>query len=313
MESTSSMSTVTPSLTFDFSDLLASDAGLSAVAKGSSADVAAAEAAPSGDDDEVGDTLAVVPAADASKHSEAEHFMSNGDMRETMLFSFMESLGNFLMSASRVFPTCPVLKKLDEEYTQRTADLGPEKEAERRLFAHKVLTEWQTNFKPYYDLVQDKDADRLFESDLVKHPLFKSIHIADKWKFSSLSVRATVFEYLRQICEYANVYTVLKTCPDGMFGVVQDFAKGFMDKIKRGELSMQDLQNQNLEELGKQVLGKTSEADKAAFASALKDPKKMDSMLEIIQSMMSDALGPNVLKQVMGARAKIKTVGSRRG
>ena len=221
-------------LKLDFSDLLkgSSEGLLDKVAAAEAEDESAAAAAAAAKSAEGGELVPALPSSgagssgpiEAAKEEEKDgdevHYMAQGDMRQAMLFSFMQGLGNFLRASSTLFHNCPVLRALAEEYTSRTVleeeDYKTEKEQEelaalekaRRKYTHDLIMEWNKAFKPYYEAIQERDADSLFEGSLPKHPMFEKIRIAKKWPLLVPGVRESIFQHLHKLCEYANVYVV---------------------------------------------------------------------------------------------------------
>lgn len=232
-----------------------------------------------------------------------EHYMAKGDMRETMLFSFMEMLQEFLCRTSALFASAE-LKKASEEFSMAVADKGPEFEETRRKFGHSVITQWYEVFRDYYESVESEEADDLFEGELPKHPLFIRFRVAQKWARINPGIRKATFMYLKKLCEFANVYTVFQTCPDGLFGTVTKIADELIGKMQSGSMSAADVRKMDLREIGKSVLSKTDKKEQENFAAVLKDSKKMSQILTIIESLLAKSIGPGVItKEIQKAMA----------
>ena len=209
-------------------------------------------------------------------------------MTDQSLEIFHQYLQQFLTAVAEVWSDCSETAKLKLEY-EIACQQAPE--VLRRKARIKVITQYHATMQAYYSRCAKRDDSLMVDRKLQEPiPFIGKIQFYAKWTDDLHSdTKASVWEYLAFLNQYANMYDIYTKVPPTMLSTIEGMATGIASKIESGEMSMADL---NVQTLGKEVAENINMADLNTFASSMMaNQDNMTQMYSMLGSMMQQQPG----------------------
>lgn len=209
-------------------------------------------------------------------------------MTDQSLDIFHQYLHQFLEAVTEVWSDCSETTKLKLEY-EIACQQAPE--MLRRKARINFITQYHATMQPYYGRCTQRDetlmADRALQEPI---PFIGKIQFYAKWTAELHSdTKASVWEYLSFLNQYANMYDIYTKVPPTMLSTIEGMATGIASKIESGEMAMSDL---NVQTLGQEVAENINMADLNTFASSMMANKdNMTQMYSMLGNMMQQQPG----------------------
>lgn len=181
---------------------------------------------------------------------------------------FFDVVKDFATACSDVWPSDEFIKTKAAELTAVTDKQAKGKEL-AKLF-HEA-------FASKYSLVVSKSAS------FFQHPAFAPVNAASKFANSPNDLKETVWEYFRNMVQYAGMVDMYSKCPQGMLDSISNIAGSMVEKLQKGEL---DSANINPMEIGQMMMSSLNTADLENFGAAMMQSGNIESMMSIMQTSM---------------------------
>lgn len=133
---------------------------------------------------------------------------NNPDVLEGTANAFAETTHGFLQALQTVWPQCPNLNQLITDF-ESTVN-GPI-EALRRTLRIELIKTFHHHFEPLYTRVRAHDSTIFTEVQLPD--MLKRINIHEKWAEASPSTRSTIFAWVDELCNAAELYGFYEMVP----------------------------------------------------------------------------------------------------
>lgn len=202
---------------------------------------------------------------------------------DTVLHSFTSLLEQFIGQLRTVFPECPKLVELQSGFeTNFSAEKTSE---ERREMAVNYISGWHEDFLAVYTLVAAED-EGLFT---VSHPpaFLETTELPQKWQPTlHVDTKASVWEFLKNLCNLANMYSIYNQVPSNMMNTIQNKAMAIAQTLESGG----SLKNINIQELAVDIMRDVDMNELQAFANTITnggtDISKIQTMCGSLMNML---------------------------
>jgi hypothetical protein len=181
---------------------------------------------------------------------------------------FFDVVKDFTTASADVWPSDEFIKAKAAELT-----VVKDKQAKGKELA-KLFHE---AFASKYSLVVSKSAS------FFQHPAFEPVNAASKFANSPDDLKETVWEYFRNMVQYAGMVDMYSKCPQGMLDSISNIAGSMVEKLQKGEL---DTANINPMEIGQMMMSSLNTSDLENFGAAMMQGGNIESMMSIMQSSM---------------------------
>lgn len=207
--------------------------------------------------------------------------MAAVSITEATVDAFLDLMEQFLGALEEVFPECLKVKQYKVALTARLA-LCLTVES-RTSVGQEAISAFHENMQPFYSRVMEKDETLLYEDIDLMH----SIDLPAKWTPELHGeTKEAIWEFIQKLCEQSNIYSMYSRVPSGMMSSIESMAHNLASQINQGELSLGDL---NIQEVSQQVLSSLSQQDLQAFAENLRGSDMLENVSNMY-SMMSSML-----------------------
>ena len=201
----------------------------------------------------------------------------------TVLISFTQLLEQFITQLATVFPECDKIRTLKEAFNTNFSESKPSEE--RREVAVNYITGWHEDFTNVYTLVAAED-DRLFQEDR-NVSFLETTGLPEKWTSTlHIDTKASIWEYLKNLCNFSNMYNIYNQVPSNMMNTIQSKAMAIATTLENGG----SLQNVNIQELAVDIMKTVDMNELQAFAHSITnggtDMHKIQAMCGSLMSML---------------------------
>lgn len=201
---------------------------------------------------------------------------------DSTMDAFLDLLQQFLEAMEEVFPECLKVKQYKLGLSMRVLQCGG-READLRVVSKEALEAFHESMMPYYARVMQKDETLLHE----QIDLMSNIDLPGKWTPElDADTKEAIWEYIQKLCEQSNIYSMYVRVPSNMMTRIESMAHTLASQINQGDMSLSDL---NIQQVSEQVLSSLSQDDLAAFAQNLQGSNMMENVSNMY-SMMSSML-----------------------
>ena len=175
---------------------------------------------------------------------------------------FYQYSKQFIEALCEVWPECPELKRHKLKF--ELACVHPP-QALALPNKRKLVQNYHITMSPFYNRCNQKDESLLMDREAQKHiDILNEIKFYEKWSPDlHTETKENVWEYILSMNRYGNLYNLYTNVPSGMLGKIESMATGIASKMESGEMTMQDL---NLQELGQSVMQNIDKAELESFA-----------------------------------------------
>ena len=213
---------------------------------------------------------------------------THNPMTAQSLDIFHQYLHQFLEAVAEVWSDCSATSKLKLEYEMACIQAPEIVRQEARI---KFISAYHKHMQPYYTLCTQKDETLMLDQAAqARMPFIGKIQFYTKWTADlHVDTKASVWEYLTCLNQYANMYDIYTKVPTSMLTTIEGMATGIASKIETGEMSMADL---NVQTLGQEVAENINMADLNQFATSMMSNKdNMAQMYSMLGTMMQQQPG----------------------
>ena len=203
--------------------------------------------------------------------SESSDFSSNP--YDSTAVVFFDVCSDFAKASSDVWSTD---KTILEEY-QKLLALASESFEVKREHGAKLAKTFHQHFVKHYPDVVKKNPD------FFSLPPFSKVNGRKKFDLASAGIQNTVWEYFKQLVQYAGMIDMYSKCPPGMLASISGIAGGLITKLQGGEM---DLNSLNPIQLGQMMIKDMNPDDLEGFGNAILEGGNIDSMMSIMQSTL---------------------------
>jgi hypothetical protein len=215
--------------------------------------------------------------------------MLPSDMRYQPIESFVGLAMQFLSASLKVWPKARVLSEWRDALevgTDRMDGSGADSQWQRD-WAAKLVMRYHSLMSPHYKAVRARDDSFILESS---DPEFEALGARRKWSLADPETRETIFEFLDGLNRFAHSFSLYMRCPQGMFAAVVDIAKGLVAKSASGSVNMAAVLKGGLHKFGFEVFARTSPEERAQFLASLKNDDAVDSIMDLLEALMSSMI-----------------------
>ena len=200
---------------------------------------------------------------------------------------FFEVCADFAKASSDVWST--------DEFIQaeslKLQELRKESFEMKKEAGLKLAKTFHDNFVSSYGDVVKKNPDFFSQSQ------FSKLNARKKYDLASKDVQNTVWEYFRQLVQYAGMIDMYSKCPPAMLASISGVAGGLIAKLQGGDL---DLNSLNPIQLGQMMIKDMNPEDLEGFGNAILEGGNIDSMMTIMQSTLSGMGGLGAMGAGLG-------------
>jgi hypothetical protein len=199
---------------------------------------------------------------------------NNNDLLETTLLGFTDMVNQFLEALAEVWPECSGIKdyilKIDLAINN-AIDAGAKRKAMESL-----IQRYHNSVKPIYGRCANRDPTVFTECNI---EFLQPIGLREKWLSESIDddCRDCIWEYVLEMNRYSQLYEGLfRKIPTNTLNKIQSTAVGLANKIQNGEMTLADL---DLNQLGKDVVDGLDQAEIEQFTSnIMQDPAVLQNL-----------------------------------
>ena len=206
------------------------------------------------------------------------------NMVDQIVEVFFQYSRQFIEALCEVWPECNELKRYKLKFelacVHPPASIAIAAKREMVLNYHKTMS-------PHYQRCTQKDDSLLLDRAAQQGiDILNDIQFYNKWTPDlHPETKENVWEYLCNMNRYSNLYSLYSSVPAGMMGKIENMASGIATKMESGQMSMQDL---NLQELGHTVMQNMDKQDMEAFAGNMAgNMGNLQSMYGMLGSMLN--------------------------
>ena len=238
---------------------------------------------------------------------------SPDSMVDQIVEIFYQYSKQFIEALCEVWPECPELKrhklKFELACVHPPASLAlPSK--------RKLVANYHATMSPFYNRCTQKDESLLMDQNAQQDiDILNDIKFYQKWSPDlHPETKENVWEYILSMNRYSNLYNLYSNVPSGMMGTIESMATGIASKMESGEMTMQDL---NLQDLGQSVMQNIDKGELESFAGNMAgNMGDINSMYGMLGSMLSSmpsmgAACPPCSVPAAAAEPKVPPVGSK--
>jgi hypothetical protein len=154
---------------------------------------------------------------------------------------------------------------------------------------HKFVTEYHAAMAPFYARCSAKDQTVFTEN--LNISFLNHLKLREKWLDNAISdeTRETIWTYVLELNRCSQLYcSLLNKIPTNALSQIQNTAMNLAEQIKNGEMSLQNL---DLQQLGQSVVDQMDQDDVQNFTNDLmQDPAALQ---QLCSSMLGGNAGGN--------------------
>jgi len=211
---------------------------------------------------------------------------STSENLDTILMAFTETFEQFVGQIGVVWPECEKVKEYCALFgSWFSRDLTEEV---RKGAAKQLIQQWHQEFQTYYSNVTH-EQEELFAEAI---PFFRTIEFQNKWTDDlHPDTQAAIWEYLKNLCNLSNMYSIYTQVPDNLMFTIQQKAMRLAENISQGEIGLHNL---NVEQLASEILTDVNMEDLQNFALSItnggQDIGRIQDMCGSLMSMMGNQM-----------------------
>jgi hypothetical protein len=206
-----------------------------------------------------------------------------GDM---LLERFGQLTYQFLDAATEVWKDDDDLQSLKKAF-----DVANESSTSAKLFTQALQKKFVKDFQPLFARIEAKDESVLDEPVV----FLQRVQARAKFDGASAEVRATCWEYARQIVQSATMGHVYEKCPSRMVQRVASMADKIVKEMQSGSFDPSKL---NPMELSQEMLKGIDPSALEEWGNSLKSSGNMEQIMSMMTSMLGEKDSP--LGSMMG-------------
>jgi hypothetical protein len=183
---------------------------------------------------------------------------------------FINHCGNLLDALTTVFPECGATADYNTQFgTLVKGNEDREKEVMEKY--HEVVA-------PFYDACRVRDESVIAE--ISKVSFLSDLDLLGKWSDPDFhpESKENLWAYIDELNNCASLFFGV---PQGMMETIETKARDIAEKIKKGEMNMQDI---NLEQLGQSIVEGVSQEEMEGFEANL------PSLVQNVQNIAGDGM-----------------------
>ncbi len=184
---------------------------------------------------------------------------------------FFDVCADFAKASADVWSTDTVIL----EHSKKLQELVNEPFSVKKEHGQRLAKLFHQTFVKQYSEVVSKNP--VFFSS----PAFEVIHGRKKYDLAPNEIKNTVWEYFKQLVQYAGMIDMYSKCPPGMLDAISGVAGGLISKLQSGDM---DLNSLNPVQLGQMMIKDMNPDDLEGFGNAILEGGNIDSMMSIMQS-----------------------------
>jgi len=224
------------------------------------------------------------------------------DVRVQMQIRFCDDVRDFLDAMRAVWPECSGLAAMHRDFMATAmCSVAPVRELAQKT----LISTFHAKMKPYYARCRARDGTIFTSAHNID--ILDSIDMVSKWNDSGIdeTTRATIFDWLGQICTSSELYGFYEQVPEGMLsclsgaamqmaadgGTTMDRLPATVDKL------MSAFQPDELESFAERIMA---------------EPSSMESLMGLVGAQMQNTDGA-VQPQVQGLMQMVQTMVAEHG